>query len=447
MSLLLTINTQGLGTIWPASGVLLAALMIAPADRTGRYLLAAGIGSLAANLAGGESPWLAATYTLANMAEMLVTVRLYRLGGAAPPEIAYPERIGRLCLSGLAGAATSAVIAGVLGDHMSWGFLLSWFVTVALGMFIVTPMMLTGWTMVRAENRVRIERSAGEVVALLAAVVVVAAAVFWQSKYPLLFVPMLVQMIVTYRLGAFGATAGVLIVAMIASIACATGRGPLLLIGTPLSTIILFIQVYILALLASALPLATLLAKRDALLAELRAAYLDASRAAAQAIVAADTDQLTGLTSRRRVLADLATALERASETDAPLCVALLDVDHFKQVNDRYGHAAGDAVLRRVASAISGTMRAGDIAGRFGGEEFLIVIRDADPVLALTIAEQVRGVIEASARITADGPAVTVSIGVAAAWRHAGAEALIEQADRALYLAKGAGRNRIRLAA
>ena len=157
-------------------------------------------------------------------------------------------------------------------------------------------------------------------------------------------------------------------------------------------------------------------------------------------MTAADTDQLTGLASRRCILSLLDDAMAQT-----PVAVALLDVDHFKTVNDNYGHQIGDRVLRRVANAIAGALRSSDRAGRFGGEEFLLILRGAEIEALMAIAERVRGAVEASPTL-ADEPPVTISIGVAIASEGESAEALIHRADRALYASKIAGRNRVHAA-
>jgi diguanylate cyclase (GGDEF)-like protein len=145
----------------------------------------------------------------------------------------------------------------------------------------------------------------------------------------------------------------------------------------------------------------------------------------------------------------LESEMERASRESKPLSIVLLDLDHFKQVNDVHGHAAGDAVLEEAARRMKASMRGYDQVGRYGGEEFLIVAPGCGPQDSLTLAERVRGSIGSEAMQTPQGPLdVTCSLGVAvacAAPRESAAE-LLGRADAALYRAKASGRNRTELA-
>jgi diguanylate cyclase (GGDEF)-like protein len=160
----------------------------------------------------------------------------------------------------------------------------------------------------------------------------------------------------------------------------------------------------------------------------------------------ASRDDLTGALSRRRIMAALAEARAHTDQGGACFGVALLDIDHFKQVNDRHGHPAGDEVLRRfVRIANAGGLRSSDRLGRYGGEEFLLLLRSAaDESSALAATDRLRRIIAKSpwAEI-APGLAVTVSGGVAMYAGEESIEQLLSRADKALYQAKQAGRDRI----
>ncbi|MBN9888328.1 diguanylate cyclase [Salipiger abyssi] len=171
-----------------------------------------------------------------------------------------------------------------------------------------------------------------------------------------------------------------------------------------------------------------------------------------QGLRAAVTDPLTGLYNRRYALPHLARLSEHSAGRSRPYALLLADLDHFKRINDSHGHTAGDAVLIEVARRISENLRAADLVARIGGEEFLVAMPDTGREAALRTADRLRRVIECSTVSLPGGGArigTTVSIGVAMA-RHGVTErpeTLLDRADRALYLAKGAGRNRIALAA
>jgi diguanylate cyclase (GGDEF)-like protein len=162
----------------------------------------------------------------------------------------------------------------------------------------------------------------------------------------------------------------------------------------------------------------------------------------------ADTDVLTGVASRRAFLARAAEEFQRARRYGGGLCVTMLDVDEFKAVNDRHGHAVGDGVLVRVAQACMAQMRGGaDLCGRLGGEEFAVLMPQTGAEGAVAFAERMRAAI-ASQAFGAAGAAfrVTSSFGVAAiATEDADFSALLSRADTALYSAKSGGRNCVRL--
>jgi len=160
----------------------------------------------------------------------------------------------------------------------------------------------------------------------------------------------------------------------------------------------------------------------------------------------AATDQLTGLPNRRYLWEALSAELMRARRKQTPLAVILLDIDHFKQFNDRWGHEAGDLVLKNVSYAIRTVVRGSDIVARHGGEEFVIVLPEADAEIALARAEEVRLEI-AGLKLTYDGESlgtVTASFGVAVSRKLIEtAEGLVRIADHAMYEAKQGGRNRV----
>jgi diguanylate cyclase (GGDEF)-like protein len=158
------------------------------------------------------------------------------------------------------------------------------------------------------------------------------------------------------------------------------------------------------------------------------------------------TDGLTGVDNRRHIEERLTEAFEHAARLNEPLAVVMTDVDHFKSVNDTHGHPAGDAVLRQVAEVLRTTAREIDRVGRYGGEEFLVLLPGANLEDARHYAERARAAI-AAREFTYDGGQLrrTLSAGVAA-WPHPDVphqEALVKLADDALYAAKTGGRNRV----
>jgi two-component system, cell cycle response regulator len=158
----------------------------------------------------------------------------------------------------------------------------------------------------------------------------------------------------------------------------------------------------------------------------------------------ATTDPLTGLSNRRALLASLHVEIAQARRHGHPLSVCLLDVDHFKSINDGHGHAAGDQVLAAVGALLRRELRTPDVAARWGGEEFVVLFRHTDGEGGVLAAERIRKAVQALELSAADKKIlVTVSIGVAEFALENSAETFIEGADRAMYRAKLGGRNRV----
>jgi len=172
-----------------------------------------------------------------------------------------------------------------------------------------------------------------------------------------------------------------------------------------------------------------------------------AEQRAREATLLASTDELTGLANRRAFMGQLDREIAGAAEFGWPLAVAMFDVDHFKLVNDRYGHAVGDRVLQLIAARAAGVVRGGDLVGRLGGEEFGILMPGASPTEAVQVAERLREAMETVAQGDESLPGVTISVGIAAREGQRTAAELLAAADVALYAAKAEGRNRVRIAA
>ena len=159
----------------------------------------------------------------------------------------------------------------------------------------------------------------------------------------------------------------------------------------------------------------------------------------------ADTDVLTGLLSRRAFIDRMKRILSRAQRNNTSLSFLVLDIDNFKNINDTYGHFAGDELLKKYADVMKGCFRSEDIIGRLGGEEFAIAISNIDNAVAAKVAERLRSEIEnVSILCNEESVSTTISIGIADLHQDvSGYETLFREADAALYRAKNSGRNRI----
>ncbi|CAN7621008.1 diguanylate cyclase [Acidovorax sp. LjRoot38] len=155
-------------------------------------------------------------------------------------------------------------------------------------------------------------------------------------------------------------------------------------------------------------------------------------------------DALTGLFGRGHWQEQAEAALRRHHASNEPACMLMLDIDHFKEINDAHGHTVGDEVIRALAHVVRGNVRAGDCAGRYGGDEFAIVLPGMLAKDALAIAHRIREQTEGVRLRSLPGVRITSSIGVAPAdHRHSNLRAWIDAADAALYAAKNGGRNRV----
>jgi diguanylate cyclase (GGDEF)-like protein len=161
----------------------------------------------------------------------------------------------------------------------------------------------------------------------------------------------------------------------------------------------------------------------------------------------ASVDELTGLLNRRALEAALQRDMARADRERHAFSILLLDIDHFKRVNDTWGHQAGDAVLTMVGATLIQTLRGSDVAGRFGGEEFMCLLPVTDTVGAQVVAERLRtSLLERTVQASDASIRVTVSIGIATVCGpgcRAANQSIVRRADECLYRAKAEGRNRV----
>ena len=174
-------------------------------------------------------------------------------------------------------------------------------------------------------------------------------------------------------------------------------------------------------------------------------AFNAASGAFLQTEVRATHDRLTGVPNRETLLSVLTAEVERASRHYKPLSVAFIDIDRFKPINDTYGHNSGDAVLRQVAGLVADSVRASDTFGRYGGEEFMLILPETLPEDAVGLAEELRALVMQEPLLIADGLTITATISIGVAGGRGSElqlDMLVDRADAAMYAAKSLGRNR-----
>ena len=173
---------------------------------------------------------------------------------------------------------------------------------------------------------------------------------------------------------------------------------------------------------------------------------IERKRLEAELTLQATTDELTGIANRRHFLASVASEVKRSERYGSGCALLLLDIDHFKRVNDTFGHGVGDSVLRQVATICAGTLRSTDLLGRIGGEEFAILLIESSERDSLQTAERLRQKIADAAVVLETGQRITVTVSIGVACPLAANDTvseLLQRADRLLYLAKANGRNRV----
>ena len=185
-------------------------------------------------------------------------------------------------------------------------------------------------------------------------------------------------------------------------------------------------------------------AHREILEQEVRERTKDLELANKKLELISKTDELTGLPNRREMNETIANEMGRSARTHKPFCFIFIDIDHFKNINDTYGHACGDVILKSVAQTIRGLLRKYDVFARYGGEEFLTLLPETDLAGAAVVAERFRKQIEKMTVRYADFTIkITITLGVARFDDRLGADRSIQMADKALYQGKEGGRNRV----
>jgi len=154
-----------------------------------------------------------------------------------------------------------------------------------------------------------------------------------------------------------------------------------------------------------------------------------------------ETDSLTGLFNRRKLLSTLSERFHEYQRYGHPLAILMFDIDHFKQINDRFGHMIGDEVLRHISQVFTGSLRKVDLLARFGGEEFAVLLPHTDLEQARMVAERLRQLV---VQTPCDDLEVTISVGVSVVTAgDSGPQEVLKRADDALYEAKRSGKNRV----
>jgi diguanylate cyclase (GGDEF)-like protein len=356
------------------------------------------------------------------------------------------------------GAFASACAASALhyffhgSESANLEYLRIWWFSDGLGLLILTPLLLSIWPPTRgvAQERAQLEWYDG--VAIFGALVVLGAFLLSDrgmfhgiSVRPVLLMPLVVYAAARFSIRT--TTAVMAGIALVVLLVTRSGQQPFG--DLPAHDTGVWAQELLFSMAIISLGLAALLSQLRSNRRELetrvqeRTAQLQAANAQLEKL--AVTDALTGLLNRRALSDLFRREIERAQRHRRELAVIMFDVDHFKAINDRHGHAAGDAVLRQIAGVATQSTRSTDTIARYGGEEFVLVAPETDKSSALELAERMRAALQsAEIRIDHQSLKVTASFGVAMLHgEDSRPEDVLRRADEALYAAKGAGRNRV----
>ncbi len=441
----LTGDGQGLAAVWPANAVLLAALLDRRPDGWGRLLAVGYLANVATGLAMrgvGPAPFLDG---LCHVAEAWIAARLLRPVLNGEDVLVAPSVVGRFilvcglvapALSGLGGAAVASLVSG-RDPRVAFG---SWVTGNGLGLLVFTPFL---FALLRGDYRRCLTGKdwsrRAEALGLQGLVAATACGVFCVAERSLLFVLFGPAMLATFRVGRLGTKAAVAVIAVIGTVATLRGQGPIAAVTPDPHEQATLLHAFLAVLLLTCLPVAAALTAQGRNLRSLSrsAEALRAQRAELARLAA--TDGLTGVLNRT---AFRETALAAMRDSRAVPSLVAIDLDLFKQVNDRHGHLAGDRALVHLVSVLRAGLREADTIGRVGGDEFLVLLPGTDADRAQAVAARLREALRRAPLTLDDGTVLLLSMscGVAPHRDGMGFEDLVHAADMALYGAKRAGR-------
>lgn len=428
-----------LAAFWPANAILLGLLVRFPRLASPWGWLAAIGGYLAADLLTGGKLQLTLWLTAANLVGVATGYLLFRRLELADRMLRRPQSVLFLfgiCL--IAAIATALVGAGIapvtFGQSLLTG-LGFWFTTELVNSLIVLPVILTApvWSLNVSRLAHPVRRWPADLLQLapfFALLLSILAGLLVRGPGAIAFpVPALLWCALTYSL--FGTALLTLAVSVCILVAVSAG-----VLHAPASSeyidSTLSVRLGVIFLALGPLTVASINAARNELLRTLD--------------YAANHDSLTGTLLRRAFIERSEACIAQQRERSASVAVLMLDIDHFKRINDQYGHAAGDQALIEFVAAISPALRAEDLLGRLGGEEFAVLMPGASLDAAQRVAERLRSQVQAHAVALPGGETINLTVSIGLNWQAAaGAELrqMLLAADQALYQAKAAGRNQI----
>ena len=435
---------DGWQIFWPLNGVTVALLIVRPRRLWPLILMCVALGTGVGEFIDGNDLGATLAQRTLSLFEVVLTASLLPAFSNLDDWLVEPSLYRRFITAVLAGPAASGILAS-LYFHFATGqdyldAFRGWGLADAMGIAATLPLCLA---LRSPEARALFGRQQwSATLATLAVALLTITAIFTVSSYPLLFLLYPLLMLVDWLLGFSGSTIVLCCACLLGVFLTEHGYGPFVSAGKLALSRDFAVQLYLGFHLLGFLPISILFLER-------RRIHRELHQALAKMATLASVDSLTGVANRRTLDRHLAEKWGQAQRRQATLAVLLIDIDHFKQYNDEFGHQAGDVCLRAIASALTlQVRRPGDVVARFGGEEFLVLLPDTELEGAGTLGEAICAAIyELAIPQTPNATGrVTVSIGCAATipTPEQRFEQLIESADQMLYRAKRAGRNRVR---
>jgi diguanylate cyclase (GGDEF)-like protein len=424
-----------LAAVWPANAVLMAMMIRKPSLSTPLGWTSAFLGYLAADILTGGGMLVTLWLTGANMAGALTGYLLFKRLPEGDRRLARPNSIVSMfwictIAAGVAGAVGGGAARLLFDRDLVTGFTF-WFTTELVNAIIVVPLVLTAPSLKAILSAESFNPSRGHnwwpVLALLVSTI---AGILLDGPGAIAYpIPALIWCALSYSLFVTSLTTlGFCIVLLIAT---STGALPLLSMDDNFLAVV-STRLAIAMTALGPLAVASINDNRDKLVQRLQ--YL------------ATHDGLTGILGRSAFLTSADEALLRSSTNGQSFSAFMVDVDHFKRINDRLGHATGDKMLTLVAKALEDNVRGDDLVGRLGGEEFAIFCPGLSEDKAHQISERVRAAVE-EISLDVDGEQLQTSVSIGMAFGTTGStpclRTLLAEADKALYAAKNGGRNRV----
>lgn len=438
----LTSNGKDIATLWPANAVLLA-LLLSRRDIGYIGVCTAGFAAnVLANVLTRGSVSGPLLFGVSNVAEVVIAAAIIGARADNSQPLTSPSNIGRFLIGAsifapAASALLGAITAVVVFDQPFLHSFETWYLSDALGLMIFTPPL---WSLFNNDYvrcfRLKSPKERLEAVALHGLVFGVTAFVFFVTTMPLLFVVFAPVMLITFRVGRLGTEAATMVVAATGAVATIYGHGPIAWYTSDGADQSHLFQAFLAVLSLTCLPVVANLSARQQLASYLSQSALEQAERADEMEKAATIDSLTGVLNRG-AFDKLATArLTRPTTVSA--CLVAIDLDHFKKINDNFGHAAGDAALVHLTTLLKSRIRSRDIIGRLGGDEFLILLDGTSENDAHAIVAQLKALVEQTALQLSGNVRlfVAMSCGVAHYQSGKSLKDLKLEADANLYRAK-----------